>query len=280
MGALAGAAARLRAGTRLFHFPSFGQRSLVHRLQTETFPLTFIKRIKGGFDTGVDRGSGGAQDVWGHEWVGGKLAVVLEPGVVTKATHLNPLVWIHCQQLLYKVLGLLGYVPPGLSFEREIPVFDFFHDFLCSGVGQVLFLTLKRHLAGQHGVQNDPQTPQVTGLIVAIIFEDLRRCVLQGEAGSLQELIVWWFEASEAKVYDFYLRVLTLICEEQVLRFKVSVHHPNVVHVTDGRHQLAHDAAGFCLAEMLLSADPLQQFPSTEQLQDQVRVELVMVDFM
>lgn len=66
--------------------------------------------------------------------------------------------------------------------------------------------------------QNDPQTPQVTGLIVAVIFEYLWCCVLQREAGSLQELIVWRFEASKAKVYDFYLRVLTLVREEQVLR--------------------------------------------------------------
>lgn len=66
--------------------------------------------------------------------------------------------------------------------------------------------------------QYDPQTPQVTGLIVAIIFEYLWCCVLQGEAGSLQELIVWWFEASKPKVYDFYLGVLTLVCEEQVLQ--------------------------------------------------------------
>ena len=66
--------------------------------------------------------------------------------------------------------------------------------------------------------QNDPQTPQVAGLIVAVVLEDLWCGVLQGEAGSLQELIVWWFEASKAKVYDFYLGVLTLVREEQVLR--------------------------------------------------------------
>lgn len=66
--------------------------------------------------------------------------------------------------------------------------------------------------------QNDPQTPQVAGLIVAVVFEYLWRCVLQREAGSLQELIVWRFEASKAKVYDFYLGVLTLVGEEQVLQ--------------------------------------------------------------
>lgn len=60
----------------------------------------------------------------------------------------------------------------------------------------------------------------------------------------------------------------------QYLRFKVPVHNSYIVHVTDGRHQLSHDAAGLCFAEMLLSADPLQQLPSTEQLQDQECVEL------
>lgn len=46
------------------------------------------------------------------------------------------------------------------------------------------------------------------------------------------------------------------------------------MHVADGRYQLSHDAAGLCFAEMLLPANPLQQFPSTQQLQNQVRVKL------
>lgn len=65
--------------------------------------------------------------------------------------------------------------------------------------------------------QNNPQTPQVTGLVVAVVFEYLWRGVLQREAGSLQELIVGRFEASKAEVYDFDLGVLALVREEQVL---------------------------------------------------------------
>lgn len=60
----------------------------------------------------------------------------------------------------------------------------------------------------------------------------------------------------------------------QYLRFKIPVHHSHVVHVTDSGHQFAHDAAGLCFAEMLLPANPLQELPSTKQLQNQVRVEL------
>lgn len=61
--------------------------------------LLNISYIKSSFDTSVDRGSGGSENVWGHKWVGGQLAVVLEPGVVTEATHLNPLVRVDRQQL-------------------------------------------------------------------------------------------------------------------------------------------------------------------------------------
>lgn len=47
MGALAGAAAGLCAGTGLFHLSSLCQRGLVHRLQPETFTLTFVKCLRG-----------------------------------------------------------------------------------------------------------------------------------------------------------------------------------------------------------------------------------------
>lgn len=66
--------------------------------------------------------------------------------------------WLQQQQAtsliltLYKVLGLLGHISPGLAFKREVSLFDFLHDFLSTGVGQALLLTLKRHLARQHGV--------------------------------------------------------------------------------------------------------------------------------
>lgn len=47
VGALTGAAAGLCAGTGLFHLSSLCQRGLVHRLQPETFTLTFVKCLRG-----------------------------------------------------------------------------------------------------------------------------------------------------------------------------------------------------------------------------------------
>lgn len=43
--ALAGTAACLCAGAGLFHLPPLGERGLVHCLQAEPFPLTFVKRL-------------------------------------------------------------------------------------------------------------------------------------------------------------------------------------------------------------------------------------------
>lgn len=57
MGALTGAAAGLCAGAGLFHFPPLGQRRLVHRLQPETFPFTFVESVKGRLDASVHGGS-------------------------------------------------------------------------------------------------------------------------------------------------------------------------------------------------------------------------------
>lgn len=64
--------------------------------------MRFAPYIERSFDASVDGGSGRAQDVRGHERVGGQLAVVLQPRVVTEAAHLNPLVWVHRQQLCGK----------------------------------------------------------------------------------------------------------------------------------------------------------------------------------
>lgn len=46
MGALTGTAAGLCAGTCFFHLPPLGKRRLVHCLQAETFPLTFVKCLR------------------------------------------------------------------------------------------------------------------------------------------------------------------------------------------------------------------------------------------
>lgn len=69
---------------------------------------------------------------------------------------------------------------------------------------------------------------------------------------------------AEIKKKSLYSSTAAPSVHVQYLRFKVPVHHSYIVHVTDSRHQFAHDATGFCFAEMLFPADPLQQLPSTK----------------
>lgn len=52
------------------------------------------------------------------------------------------------------------------------------------------------------------------------------------------------------------------------------MHHTDVMHVADGRHQSAHDATGLGLAEELLPSDPLQQLTASQELQDKICVQL------
>lgn len=56
------------------------------------------------------------------------------------------------------------------------------------------------------------------------------------------------------------------------LWFEVPVHHANIMHVADGRHQSAHDTAGLRLAEVLLPSDPLQQLSTSQELQNEICV--------
>lgn len=58
------------------------------------------------------------------------------------------------------------------------------------------------------------------------------------------------------------------------LWFKVSMNHTYVVHVAHSRHQPPHDPACLCLTEVLLPPDPLQELATTQQLQNQICVQL------
>lgn len=63
-----------------------------------------------------------------------------------------------------------------------------------------------------------------------------------------------------------------MCCGMLYLWFEVPVHHTNIMHVADGRHQSAHDAAGLCLAEVLLPSDPFQQLSTLQELQNKICV--------
>lgn len=55
--ALAGAAARLRAGAGLLHPPPLCQRGFIHVLKAEPLSLVFVEGVEGGFHTRVHRSS-------------------------------------------------------------------------------------------------------------------------------------------------------------------------------------------------------------------------------
>lgn len=69
-----------------------------------------------------------------------------------------------------------------------------------------------------HTHQDDAQAPQVAGLVVAGVAEQLRGGVVQGEARGLQGLIVRRLQAGKPEIDHFDFQVVVLISEQQILQ--------------------------------------------------------------
>lgn len=88
--------------------------------------------------------------------------------------------------------------------------------------------------ASERNYQDDPEAPEVAGLVVAGALKELGRGVLQGEAGRLQGCAPRRAEAGEPKVDDFERRVLALVREQHVLRKKAKHNHNGSVYLQLG----------------------------------------------
>lgn len=66
--------------------------------------------------------------------------------------------------------------------------------------------------------QDDAQAPEVAGLVVAVVVQELGRGVVQSEAGRLEGLVVRRLEAGKPEVNDFNVQVVIFIREQQILQ--------------------------------------------------------------
>lgn len=74
------------------------------------------------------------------------------------------------------------------------------------------------HRAPVHvNYQNDPEAPEVTGLVVSGALKQLRCGVLEREARRLQRGAARRTQTGKTKVYNFEHRVLALVCKQHVL---------------------------------------------------------------
>lgn len=62
--------------------------------------------------------------------------------------------------------------------------------------------------------QNDTQAPEVTGLVVAIVVQELRRGIMESEARRLERLIVGRLEACKPEINDFNFQIVIFVSEQ------------------------------------------------------------------
>ena len=103
-------------------------------------------------------------------------------------------------------------------------------------VDQVLHAVgIKGVLQGEHFIQNATHTPDVTLLVVRFLLANLRRQVVRGANGSLSAVVSVLEQSGNSKVPNLHI---SLLCQEYILSFQVSVENLFVVNMLDAHANL------------------------------------------
>ena len=62
--------------------------------------------------------------------------------------------------------------------------------------------------------QNDAQAPEVAGLIIAAVIQELWGSVVKSETGRLQRLIIRGLQACKPEINDFNFQIVIFISEQ------------------------------------------------------------------
>lgn len=62
--------------------------------------------------------------------------------------------------------------------------------------------------------QNDAQAPEVAGLIIAIVIQELWGSIVKSETRRLQRLIIRWLQACKPKINDFNFQIVIFISKQ------------------------------------------------------------------
>lgn len=65
--------------------------------------------------------------------------------------------------------------------------------------------------------QDDPKTPEVTGLVISCTLKKLRCGILQSEARRLQGSAACRAQTGKSKIYHFQHGLLSFICKQYIL---------------------------------------------------------------
>lgn len=128
-------------------------------------------------------------------------------------------------------------------------------------------------VAAEQEVGDDANGPEVDGLAVARLLEDLGGHVAGGAAGGGEHVeLLLVHDAREAKVGNEQVGVVLGRAEEQVLGLEVAVDDAVVVQVGDGRERRADEVGGVGFVVGALAADAVEELAAEGQVRDEVEV--------
>jgi len=162
---------------------------------------------------------------------------------------------IFFHQFFYQVLQVIRTPIPNIAWEWIFASRNFWKNFW------VIFAA-ERRLTTDHDVENDPNTPQVTLLIVASL-KDLRRYIISCSI-HLMHALLWVKQMSGAKVYNFDSALLLGIYQN-VFRFEVSVGDVLLMTVANCRQNLLGDDCSFQLWKSLAFLYLFEEFSAIAQ---------------
>eukprot|EP01136_Pigoraptor_vietnamica_P018181 Opistho-1_new@64398 len=187
-----------------------------------------------------------------------------DPRVLEDLVGREALLGIHHEHLLDHVLGRLRDCGPVRRVKLKVALHD-----LLEKHGVVV--VVKRGITAQQNVRNHADGPEIDGLAVTLLPENLGGDIVGRAAGRLKAEVVV-DEFGEAKVGDHDVRVRLLRPEEKVLGLEVSVHNIERVEVADGRRDLPHEARRVLLRETALVNDAIKELTALDVFEDEVEL--------
>ena len=126
-------------------------------------------------------------------------------------------------------------------------------------------------LPRKHYKQRDTKGPNVTGGIIALLFEDFRRRIMSCVAGSHEQAVLVSQLLGKAKVnYANGLWPVAVVGIQYIRRFQIAVHDTVAVQIVDGVYDHAEYRGGLFLGEKLFLYDLVKQLAALAQLEDQI----------
>mmetsp|Transcript_54213 Transcript_54213/g.162327 ORF Transcript_54213/g.162327 Transcript_54213/m.162327 type:complete len:256 (+) Transcript_54213:697-1464(+) len=173
------------------------------------------------------------------------------------------------QQFPYEILGVVGDSGPILLEEFVFP-----HAYLAEE-GALIFLH-EGGVSDEEDVDYDPHGPQVHGLIVGMILEDLGGDV-RGGAAPRDEGVGGVHPLGESEVSHLDVGVILPADQEEILRLEVPMGDAAIVHVGHRVQQHLGQIPGVQFSVVILLHDPIEDVPPVEQFHHHVEEVLLLV---